>query len=100
VVGVSELNLLGLHNASLAVLSTLFFNAIIIPLMVPVALRGAPFRPRTAVELLRNNILVYGFGGFLSAFVGIWLCYAGLQLAVSSPFIAPVLQAIVHLLGS
>jgi len=100
VVGVSELNILGLHNASLAVLSTLFFNAIIIPLMVPVALRGAPFRPRTAVELLRNNIIVYGLGGFLSAFVGIWLCYHGLEIAAASPFIAPALHALVHLMGS
>jgi K+-transporting ATPase ATPase B chain len=100
VAGVSALNILQLHDASLAILSTLFFNAIIIPLMVPVALRGAPFKPLTAVELLRNNILVYGLGGFASAFVGIWLCYVGLQVAIASPLVAPILHAVTHLLGS
>ncbi|HEV2429248.1 MAG TPA: hypothetical protein VGV64_05305, partial [Thermoplasmata archaeon] len=92
--------LLGLSNPSWAVLATLLFNALVIPLMVPVALRGAPFRPRTAVELLRNNILVYGVGGFVSAFAGIWLCYYGLSYAAASPWIAPALSAIGHALGS
>ncbi|HEV2167076.1 MAG TPA: potassium-transporting ATPase subunit KdpB, partial [Thermoplasmata archaeon] len=98
--GVSFLNVLRFHDPALAVLATLLFNAFIIPLMIPVALRGAPFRPRTAVDLLRNNILVYGVGGFVSAFVGIWLVYLALQYLVASPWLAPILATALHLLGS
>jgi potassium-transporting ATPase ATP-binding subunit len=98
--GVATLNILHLTNPPLAVLATLLFNALVIPLMVPVALRGAPFRPRTAVELLRNNLLVYGVGGFVSAFAGIFLLYYALQYVVASPWFAPVIQAAIHLLGS
>ncbi len=98
--GVAFLNVLGLHDPSLAVLATLLFNALIIPIMIPVALRGAPFRPRTAVELLRNNLVVYGIGGFASAFVGIFFLYYALQYLIASPWIAPILQAVTHLLGS
>ena len=98
--GVAFLNILRFAHPDLAVLATLLFNALIIPLMVPVALRGAPFRPRTAVALLRNNILVYGVGGFLSAFVGIWLVYLGLLYLVSTPWFTPLLQTVVRFLGS
>ncbi len=98
--GVAFLNVLRFHNPPLAVLATLLFNALIIPLMIPVALRGAPFRPRTAVALLRNNILVYGVGGFVSAFVGIWLLYQGLLYLVSTPWTSSFIEQIVHLLGS
>ena len=100
VTGVSFLNILRFHDPPLAVLATLLFNAVIIPLMIPVALRGAPFRPRTAVDLLRNNIIVYGIGGFVSAFVGIWLVYLALQYIVASPWFAPIIQMAVHALGS
>ncbi len=98
--GVAFLNVLRFTNPGLAVLATLLFNAIIIPLMIPVALRGAPFRPRTAVELLRNNLLVYGVGGFASAFVGIYALYELLSYLVVSPWIAPTIAAVAHLLGS
>ncbi|MCI4349226.1 MAG: potassium-transporting ATPase subunit KdpB [Thermoplasmata archaeon] len=98
--GVGFLNLLRLGNPALAVISTLLFNALIIPLMVPIALRGAPFRPRTAVELLRNNMLVYGLGGLVSAFLGIGIIYVGLGYALGTPTIAPILQSITHFLGS
>ncbi len=73
--GISLLNLLGLSDPYLAVLSALMFNALIIPLLIPLALAGVPFRPRNAIELLRRNLLSYGLGGLVSAFVGIWLCY-------------------------
>ncbi len=73
--GVAILNVLGLTNPQLAVLATLLFNAIVIPLLIPLALAGVPFRPRPAIDLLRRNLLYYGFGGLISAFVGIKLCY-------------------------
>ena len=73
--GVAVLNLLGLDNPHLAVLAALLFNALIIPLLIPLALAGVPFRPRTAIDLLQRNMLTYGLGGLLGAFVGIWLCY-------------------------
>ncbi|MCI4358537.1 MAG: potassium-transporting ATPase subunit KdpB [Thermoplasmata archaeon] len=98
--GVTFLNVLRFHNPPIAVLATLLFNAFIIPLMIPVALRGAPFRPRTAVALLRNNILVYGVGGFVSAFVGIWLVYVALLYLVGSPWFAPFVHLAVQALGS
>ena len=100
VAGVDLLNVLHLDNARLAVLSTLLFNAIIIPLMVPIAIRGAPFRPRTAVDLLRTNILVYGVGGFVSAFVGIELLYLFLQALLANPSVAGLIDLVVHWVGS
>ncbi len=94
------MNVLHLDNARLAVLSTLLFNALIIPLMVPIAIRGAPFRPRTAVDLLRTNILVYGVGGFVSAFVGIEVLYLLLQSLLANPSIAGFIDLIVRWMGS
>ncbi len=73
--GVGFLNLLGLSNPQLAVLATLLFNALVIPLLIPLALAGVPFRPRPAIDLLRRNLIYYGFGGLVSAFVGIKLLY-------------------------
>jgi potassium-transporting ATPase ATP-binding subunit len=73
--GVAVLNVLGLSNPQLAVLATLLFNALVIPLLIPLALAGVPFRPRPAIDLLRRNLLYYGFGGLVSAFVGIKLVY-------------------------
>ncbi|MGI0133195.1 MAG: potassium-transporting ATPase subunit KdpB [Thermoplasmata archaeon] len=94
ITGVGLLNFLHLDDARLAVLATLLFNALIIPLMVPLALRGAPFRPRTAVDLLRSNILIYGVGGLLSAFAGIWLIYLGLQYLLLDPNVQAIIRAI------
>jgi K+-transporting ATPase ATPase B chain len=76
--GVAALNLLQLQNPSVAVLATLLFNALMIPLLIPLALRGVHFRPAAAVDLLRRNLLIYGLGGLVSAFVGIKLLYIGL----------------------
>jgi potassium-transporting ATPase ATP-binding subunit len=56
-----------------AIISALVFNAIIIPLLVPLALRGVRYRPLGATALLRRNLLIYGVGGLISPFVGIKL---------------------------
>ena len=69
------LNVLQLADPHRAVLAALLFNAFMIPLLIPLALVGASFRPMSAVDLLRRNLLLYGLGGFVSAFVGIKLLY-------------------------
>ncbi len=96
--GVAALNLLGLTNPYLAVLAALFFNALIIPLLIPLALAGVPFRPRSAIDLLRRNMITYGLGGLISAFVGIWLCYLFLAWAAGLPAIVGWGAAVGHLL--
>ncbi len=85
--GVSALNLLGLENPQLAVLATLLFNALIIPCLIPLALAGVPFRPRPAIDLLRRNLVYYGFGGLVSAFVGIKLLYLLLAWLSGLPWV-------------
>lgn len=69
----AALNIMQLSSPMSAVLSALIFNAIIIPLLIPLALRGVRFKPASATALLRNNMLVYGVGGVLLPFVGIKL---------------------------
>jgi K+-transporting ATPase ATPase B chain len=64
------LNILGLHNG---ILSAVIFNAIIIVLLIPLALRGVSYRAMSAEEALRNNILIYGVGGLIAPFIGIKL---------------------------
>ncbi len=83
--GVAALNILGLTDPYLAVLAALLFNALIIPILIPLALVGVPFRPRNAIDLLRRNLLTYGLGGLVSAFVGIWLCYYFLDWSLALP---------------
>jgi K+-transporting ATPase ATPase B chain len=56
-----------------AILSAMVFNALIIPALVPLALKGVKFRPLSADQLLRRNLLVYGAGGVVAPFVGIKL---------------------------
>ncbi len=56
-----------------AVLSAVIFNALIIVMLVPLALRGVPYRPVGAARLLRNNLLIYGLGGLIAPFIGIKL---------------------------
>jgi len=65
------LNVMGLASPRSAILSAVIFNAIIIPLLIPVALRGVRYRPAGANSLLQQNLLVYGLGGLLTPFVGI-----------------------------
>jgi K+-transporting ATPase ATPase B chain len=62
------LNILGLHNG---ILSAVIFNAIIIVLLIPLALRGVQYRAMSAEDALRNNILIYGVGGLIAPFIGI-----------------------------
>lgn len=69
----SALNIMGLASPQSAVLSALIFNAIIIPLLIPIAIKGVKYRPRSAESLLRHNLLVYGLGGILVPFAGIKL---------------------------
>lgn len=57
------LNVMHLASPNSAILSALIFNAIIIPLLIPIALRGVKFKPSTATQLLRRNMLIYGVGG-------------------------------------
>ncbi|WP_137918252.1 potassium-transporting ATPase subunit KdpB [Hydrogenophaga sp. 2FB] len=67
------LNVMNLSSPSSAVLSALIFNALVIPALIPLALRGVRFKPASATHLLRNNMLVYGVGGVLLPFVAIKL---------------------------
>jgi potassium-transporting ATPase ATP-binding subunit len=67
----SSLNVMRLHSPHSAVLSAVIFNAIIIVMLIPLALRGVKYRPWPAARLLRFNLLVYGLGGVIAPFVGI-----------------------------
>jgi potassium-transporting ATPase ATP-binding subunit len=67
------LNVMRLHSANSAILAAVIFNAIIIVLLIPLALRGVKFRAIPAAALLRYNLLVYGLGGVIAPFVGIKL---------------------------
>ena len=71
--GLAALNIMGLHSAASAVLSAIIFNAIVIVFLIPLALRGVKYRPGTAASILGRNLTVYGLGGVVAPFVGIWL---------------------------
>ena len=62
-----------LHSPTSAILAAVIFNAIIIPLLIPIALKGVTYRPLGADALLRRNLLVWGLGGIMVPFVGIKL---------------------------
>ena len=66
------LNIMGLYSPETAILSAIIFNAIIIPCLIPLALRGVQYKPIGASALLRQNLLIYGLGGVIVPFVGIW----------------------------
>jgi K+-transporting ATPase ATPase B chain len=68
-----KLNIMGLRSAKSAVLASVIFNALIIVVLIPLALRGVKYRPMSAAALLRRNLLVYGVGGVLAPFPGIYL---------------------------
>jgi len=68
-----HLNIMGLHTPQSAVLAAVIFNALIIIALVPLALRGVKYRPLDAASLLRRNLLIYGIGGIIAPFPGIWL---------------------------
>ena len=78
------LNLMGLASPSSAILSAIIFNALIIPLLVPLALKGVKYRPMPAASQLLRNLAIYGAGGVVAPFIGIKLidmAVAGLGLA-------------------
>ena len=67
------LNIMHLHSPESAILSAVIFNAIIIPLLIPLALKGVAYKPIGASALLRRNLLIYGLGGVIVPFIGIKL---------------------------
>jgi potassium-transporting ATPase ATP-binding subunit len=67
------LNIMNLHSPESAILSAVIFNAIIIPLLIPLALKGVAYKPIGASALLRRNLFVYGLGGVIVPFIGIKL---------------------------
>lgn len=77
------LNLMGLATPASAVLAATIFNALVIPALIPFALRGVAIRPRSAGALLRRNLLIYGLGGLLLPFPAIKLIDMGLALIVA-----------------
>ncbi|RPJ50796.1 MAG: K(+)-transporting ATPase subunit B [Methanobacteriota archaeon] len=70
---IAVLNIMGLATPYSAILSAVIFNAIIIPLLIPLALRGVPFRPIPASRLFLNNLIIFGLGGVIAPFIGIKL---------------------------
>jgi K+-transporting ATPase ATPase B chain len=69
----TKLNFMGLATPESAILSAVIFNALIIIALIPLALRGVPYRPVGAAQLLRDNLLIYGIGGLIAPFIGIKL---------------------------
>jgi potassium-transporting ATPase ATP-binding subunit len=68
-----HLNIMGLKSPESAILSAIIFNAIIIPMLIPLALKGVTYKPIGASALLRRNLLIYGVGGVIVPFIGIKL---------------------------
>ncbi|MGH7729458.1 MAG: potassium-transporting ATPase subunit B, partial [Vulcanimicrobiaceae bacterium] len=68
---IAALNVMRLATPQSAILSAVIFNALIIVVLIPLALRGIAYRPRGAAAVLRENVLVYGLGGIVAPFVGI-----------------------------
>ncbi|MBS1602435.1 MAG: potassium-transporting ATPase subunit KdpB [Bacteroidetes bacterium] len=71
--GLRALNIMQLHTPESAILSAVIFNALIIPLLIPLALKGIAYKPIGASALLRRNLLIYGVGGVIVPFIGIKL---------------------------
>lgn len=67
------LNIMNLHSPESAILSAVIFNAIIIPILIPLALRGVDYKPIGASAILKRNLLIYGLGGLIVPFIGIKL---------------------------
>lgn len=67
------INIMKLHSSESAILSAVIFNAIIIPMLIPLALRGVEYKPIGASALLRRNLFIYGLGGIIAPFIGIKL---------------------------
>ena len=69
----NKLNIMHLHSPHSAILSAIIFNALVIVALIPLALRGIPYRPHGAATLLQRNLLIYGLGGIIVPFVGLKL---------------------------
>ena len=82
--GLGGLNVMALGSPESAILSAIIFNALIIPALVPLALKGVKYRPAPAGTLLARNLAVYGFGGLVAPFIGIKL----IDLVVSALHLA------------
>ena len=70
---INVLNIMRLSSSNSAILSALIFNAVIIPALIPVAMKGIKYKPTTANRLLAKNMLIYGVGGLITPFIGIKL---------------------------
>lgn len=77
---IAPLNIMGLASPQSAILSAVIFNALIIVLLIPLALRGVQYRPLGAAALLRRSLLIYGVGGVIAPFVGIKLIDLTLEM--------------------
>jgi len=71
--GLAALNIMQLHSPASAILSAIIFNAIIIVILIPLALRGVSYRATSASRILSRNLLIYGLGGIVAPFIGIKL---------------------------
>ncbi|MBV8853705.1 MAG: hypothetical protein JOY91_09910 [Sinobacteraceae bacterium] len=69
----NALNVMRLASPNSAILAAVIFNALIIVALIPLALKGVPYRPLGAARLLRRNLLIYGLGGIIVPFIGIKL---------------------------
>jgi K+-transporting ATPase ATPase B chain len=67
----AKLNIMHLHSPESSILSAVIFNALIIIILIPLAIKGVKYRPSGAVTILRNNLLIYGLGGVIAPFIGI-----------------------------
>ena len=65
------LNIMHLSSTNSAILSALIFNALIIPALIPLAMKGVKYRPMSSGKLLARNMLIYGLGGVVTPFIGI-----------------------------
>jgi len=77
----AALNVMGLTSPASAILSAVIFNALIIIFLIPLALKGVPYRPEGAAVLLRRNLAIYGLGGVIVPFIGIKLIDVALTVA-------------------
>jgi K+-transporting ATPase ATPase B chain len=69
--GLDKLNIMRLHSPTSAILAAVIFNALIIVLLIPLALRGVRYTPSSAAAMLRRNLWIYGLGGIIAPFIGI-----------------------------
>jgi len=70
--GLAKLNILHLATPESAITSAIIFNALIIVALIPLALRGVRYRPASSQSMLRRNLVIYGIGGLIIPFIGIW----------------------------